>query len=55
LIINNSEWIEALTEYKDYICTETLAISLELASEVPDGVTVEINDIPCTIRITKVS
>lgn len=55
LITNNSEWTEALTEYKDYICTETLAVSLDLATEVPDGATVEINDTPCNIRITKVS
>jgi isoleucyl-tRNA synthetase len=54
LISSRSEWADALTEFKGYICTETLAESLELVAEVPNGIEVEINELPCFIKITKI-
>jgi len=54
LISSHSEWDSALKEYKDYICTETLAINLEISEIVEAGLLTEINEIPCNIRLTKV-
>lgn len=55
LISHHPDWAEALSEFKPYICTETLADDLQTAPEVTEGMEVEINEVPCFIRITKVS
>lgn len=48
------DWDQAVKEYKEYICTETLAVSLEQKSDLQEGILTEINELPCYIHITKV-
>ena len=46
IILQSGEWDEAVKEYKEYICNETLADSLELVPSVdsPDAQQIEIVD-----------
>ncbi|MHA4807971.1 isoleucine--tRNA ligase [Flavitalea flava] len=44
---------ESLTLYNDYICTEILADSLELVSELANGTEIEVNDILLKVFVTK--
>ncbi len=41
----------ALTENKDYICTETQALSLEMTSSLPDGREIDMDDYLLKIKI----
>lgn len=54
LVSNHPEWNQALIKFNSYICTETLAVSLSGSDTIEDGIELEINDIPCKIRLTKV-
>jgi isoleucyl-tRNA synthetase len=45
----------ALIEFKDYICREILADSLEFVPVIENGTTIEINDVPLTISINKIN
>jgi isoleucyl-tRNA synthetase len=40
-------------KYNAYICAEILADQLELVSEIPDGISIEVNDIPLKVFVTK--
>jgi isoleucyl-tRNA synthetase len=44
---------ESLTQFKDYICTEILADSLELVPEIANGTEIEVNDILLKVFVTK--
>lgn len=54
IVSKHPEWDQALIKFNSYICTETLAVSLSGADVIQDGNELEINDIPCKIRLTKV-
>ncbi len=43
----------SLKEFKDYICTETQALSLELKEKVLDGTEVDMDEFVLNVRITK--
>jgi isoleucyl-tRNA synthetase len=43
----------SLKEFKDYICTETQALSLELKEKVSDGTEVDMDEFVLKVRITK--
>jgi len=44
---------DSLTQFKDYICAEILADSIELATEIANGTEIEVNDIPLKVFVTK--
>jgi isoleucyl-tRNA synthetase len=44
---------DSLTKFKDYICTEILADSLELVPEIANGTEIEVNDILLKVFVTK--
>ncbi len=44
---------DSLTQFKDYICTEILADSLELVPEIANGTEIEVNDILLKVFVTK--
>jgi len=44
---------DSLTHFKDYICAEILADSLEWVSEMANGTEIEVNDIPLKVFVTK--
>jgi isoleucyl-tRNA synthetase len=46
------EWREAVTENKHYICSETLATTLELDADLKDGNEVEIDSKQAWIKIS---
>jgi len=49
----DDDWAtSALTEYNDYIRTETQALRLELKSEVPDGIEVDMDEFVMKIKIS---
>jgi isoleucyl-tRNA synthetase len=54
LVSEHPEWNQALIKFNSYICTETLAMSLTGSNAIENGNDLEINDIPCKIRLTKV-
>ncbi|HCW07896.1 MAG TPA: isoleucine--tRNA ligase, partial [Cytophagales bacterium] len=43
----------SLTEFKDYICSETQALSLELKDQVPDATEVDMDDFVLKVKIKK--
>lgn len=43
----------SLKEFKDYICTETQALSLELKEKISDGTEVDMDEFMLKVRITK--
>lgn len=44
---------ESLAQYKDYICAEILADTLELVTEIKDGTEIEVNDISFKVIVSK--
>ena len=44
----------AVVHFKDYICSETLAEGLEFRDKLPNGVPIEVNEIPVNITIETV-
>jgi isoleucyl-tRNA synthetase len=44
---------DSLTQFKDYICAEILADSLEWVSEIANGTEIEVNDILLKVFVTK--
>jgi isoleucyl-tRNA synthetase len=55
-ILQHNEINDAITKNKNYICTETLAIQLDLVSELNEGVTVDFDrDLSTLITIKKLN
>ena len=50
---HNEATDEAVKQYKDYICNQVLALTLELADEVADSQALQIDDINLTISVRK--
>ncbi len=44
---------DSLAQFKDYICAEILADSLEFEAEIPDGIQVDINDVLLNVIVLK--
>ena len=54
IVLNHNEATdEAVKQYKDYICNQVLALTLELADEVADSQALQIDDINLTISVRK--
>ena len=43
----------SISQFNTYICAEILADQLELVSEIPDGISIEVNEIPLKVFVTK--
>ncbi len=52
-LADDSTLKDTLTHFKDYICAEILADSLEWVSEIANGTEIEVNDIPLKVFVTK--
>lgn len=44
---------QSIAQFNTYICAEILADKLELVSEIPDGIEIEVNEIPLKVFVTK--
>jgi isoleucyl-tRNA synthetase len=55
-IVENERLVNSINEYKNYICAEILADSIDFVQEISNGSTkIEINDVPLEVRVTKKS
>ena len=52
---DNVELQPSLIEFKDYICREILADSMEFVSALKSGINVEVNDISLIVNVNKKS
>ena len=52
-IIENQSMVNAINEYKNYICAEILADSISFVKEMADGTEIEINDISLKVNVNK--
>ena len=52
-ILENDGIQNFIIEFKDYICGEILADSLEFVPEISNGTSIEVNDNSLTINVTK--
>ncbi len=52
-IEENVQIIHSINEYKNYICAEILADSIDFVSEIKEGTIIEINDIPLKVSVIK--
>jgi len=53
-IVENERLINSINEYKNYICAEILADSIDFVPKIPAGATeIEINDIPLQVSVIK--
>jgi isoleucyl-tRNA synthetase len=43
----------SLAQFKDYICAEILADTLEIVPEIPGGIEVEVNDVSLKVIVSK--
>jgi isoleucyl-tRNA synthetase len=50
--ITENELQQSFVEYKDYICREILADSLEFAPDIHNGFNIEVNDIQLNIIVS---
>ncbi len=54
--VNENEALQpSLIQFKDYICREILADSLEFVPQLSDGTQIEVNDSPLTVNVLKKS
>ncbi|HEX8335029.1 MAG TPA: isoleucine--tRNA ligase [Segetibacter sp.] len=54
LKVGQNEALEAsINQFKNYICAEILAESIDFMSDIPDGTSIEVNDITLNVSITK--
>ncbi len=52
-VSENAVLQSSLIEFKDYICREILADSLEFDSKIPSGTPIEVNDVSLTVNVLK--
>lgn len=53
-IVENERLVNSINEYKNYICAEILADSIDFVPKIPSGGTeIEINDIPLKVSVIK--
>ena len=52
-IIENAELRSSLIEFKDYICREILADSLEFVPLISDGISIEVNNVIIIVNVKK--
>jgi isoleucyl-tRNA synthetase len=54
-VSENAALQSSLIEFKDYICREILADSLEFDAKIPTGTPIEVNDVSLTVNVLKKS
>ncbi len=54
-VATNETLQPSLIEFKDYICREILADTLEFYPAVTNGISIEVNDAPLTVNVIKTS
>lgn len=52
-VTEHQELNQSIAQFNNYICTEVLADKIELVPELPDGIEIEVNDIPLKVFVTK--
>ncbi len=52
-IVENERLVNSINEYKNYICAEILADSINFVPKLPDGTEIEINDILLQVSVMK--
>ena len=53
-IVENGQLATSINEYKNYICAEILADSIDFVSQIPGGGTeIEINETPLQVSVNK--
>jgi len=52
-IVENERLANSINEYKNYICAEILADSIDFVPQIPDGTVIDINDIPLHVSVIK--
>ncbi|HUP12375.1 MAG TPA: DUF5915 domain-containing protein, partial [Niastella sp.] len=52
-VTEHQELNQSIAQFNNYICTEVLAEKIELVPELPDGIEIEVNDIPLKVFVTK--
>ena len=52
-IVENEQLVKSINEYKNYICAEILADSIDFVPQISDGTIIEINDIPLKVSVIK--
>ncbi|MDF2187093.1 isoleucine--tRNA ligase [Paraflavitalea sp. CAU 1676] len=52
-VTENQDLKQSIAQFNNYICTEILADTLELVSELPNGTEIEVNDISLKVFVTK--
>jgi isoleucyl-tRNA synthetase len=52
-VTEHQELNQSIAQFNNYICTEVLADKFELVPELPDGIEIEVNDIPLKVFVTK--
>ena len=52
-VVDSSTLRESLIEFKDYICAEILADSLDFVPNLTEGIEIEVNDAGLTVNVSK--
>ncbi len=52
-IVENERLVHSINDYKNYICAEILADSIDFVPEITDGTQIEVNDIPLKVSVIK--
>jgi len=52
-VTDNQDLKQSIAQFNNYICAEILADTLELVSELPNGIEIEVNDISLKVFVTK--
>jgi isoleucyl-tRNA synthetase len=52
-VVANNGIKDSLAQFKDYICAEILADKLEIVSEIPNGMDIDINDVLLKVIVSK--
>lgn len=52
-VTEHQELNQSIAQFNNYICTEVLSDKIELVPELPDGIEIEVNDIPLKVFVTK--
>jgi isoleucyl-tRNA synthetase len=52
-IVGNERFVNSINDYKNYICAEILADSIDFVPEIADGTQIEVNDISLKVSVIK--
>ena len=52
-VFENEQLKESINQYKNYICAEILADSINFSNDLADGTEIEVNDIRLKVNVTK--